>query len=179
MKVHKLPFIALSIALTASISVSGAEAQKRTAASTDNASVTYAIKEQRRLYNRAKHDAERVERDLAAMVLGRSWNWGLNAKRDLRLLDTLRRDLAAFQDSEFAFEKSLASEESSRFQSKIDSIHHLMRHLQGDAESLDTELRQKLPTRWHVAQDIMDMRKEIRRGKRLQQQIATALAIDH
>ena len=173
MRVYWLPLLALSIGLMASV-FGSAEAQRGTTASTDN---TFANEEQRRLYNRAKKDAERAESDLEAMVPGRSWIFGMAIERHLQHLDRLRRDLATFRDSEFAFEESLTSEETFRLQSNIESIHDLMRHLEADVESLETELRQEQPTRWRVAQDVTDMRTEIKRWKKLQRQIATALAI--
>ena len=177
MKLQDFSTLALSIAIMASVCDTGAKAQRGTvgaAASSDNS--LHAPEEQQRLHKRAMEHAERAERDLAAMVPSRSWTWGLNAERHLKHLDGLRRDLAAFQESETSFEKSLTSEQATQFQSQIQSIDDLMRHLEVDAQSLETELRNENPTRWHVAQDVTDMRKEIKHWKKLHQQIATAIA---
>ena len=130
---------------------------------------------QEKLHLRSVEASERAERDAAAMVPGRTWTWRLDFEQSRQLLDQLRRDLTALGDSEADFEASLTSEQKSKVQAELKSLQELWQHLESDAQSLDLELREGYPTRWHVARDASDMQKEIRNWRKLHQQVATAV----
>jgi len=120
---------------------------------------------------------ERLQRDVAAMVPGRTWTWQLDSERSCDQLDGLRRDLKAFWDAEAAFEAGLLPEQRAKLDSQFVAIHELFQHLEQDAESLNTELRKGYPTRWHVANDVSDMGREINGWKKLHQRIAKDLGL--
>jgi len=118
---------------------------------------------------------DRVERDVAAMIPGRTWTWALNAEQSRKQLGQLGGDLQAFWAAEQAYEQSLPTKSAQRVQAQLSAIHQLFQHLQADARSLDEELSKGTPTRWHVNKDVLDMQKEIQRWRRLHQTIAARL----
>ena len=129
------------------------------------------------LHTECLEAGEHLRREVAAMIPGRTWTWQLDAERSRAQLYSLRGDLKAFWEAEVAFESGMLLEQRSKFNSQFVSIQDLFQHLEGDAESLDTELRKGYPSRWHVANDVSDMQKEIKRWRRLHRQIAEALGL--
>jgi hypothetical protein len=121
--------------------------------------------------------AERLRRDSAAMVPGRTWTWELNAERSRSQIARLQEDLKAFWETETEFEGKLSPEQSSKLKSQFRAIRALFLHLQGDAQSLDLELQKGYPTRWHVAHDVSDMRSEINRWMKLHRHLAKNLGL--
>ena len=113
-----------------------------------------------------------VQREAAAMVPGRTWTWQLNAEQSREHLDVLGHALNVLRDNEALFEASLTPEQKTKFASQFQSIHEILQHILGDAQSLDDELQKGYPTRWHVAHDISDLQDEIRRLRKLHEQIA-------
>ena len=120
---------------------------------------------------------KRAESDVTGMVPHRVWIWRLDYEKSRLLLDRLRRDLADLHHAEARFEASLSSEQESKVRSHLDSMETLWRHLESDAQSLEAELRNEYPTRWHVARDAFDMQHEIRRWNKLHHQAATRLQL--
>ena len=120
---------------------------------------------------------DRLRLDVAAMVPGRTWTWELDAEKSRAQLDRLRSDLKAFWDAESAFEARVPSEQRARLTSQFVLIHQLFQHLEGDAQSLDAELRKGYPTRWHVAKDVSDMQREINRWRKFHRRIVGALGL--
>jgi hypothetical protein len=141
-------------------------------------SQTQPTKDLQTLHRECREAGEHLRRDVAAMVPGRTWTWQLDAERSRAQLDALRSDLKAFWYAEAAFEASLSAEQKSMLNSQFVVIQELFQHLEGNAESLDTELRKSYPTRWHVANDVSDMQKEINRWRKLHRRIAGALGLD-
>jgi hypothetical protein len=135
--------------------------------------------EQKALHKKCMDAAGRLRRDAAAMVPGRTWTWRLDSERSREHLDGLRRDVKALWDTEAAFEASLSPEQRSKVNSQFTSIQELFQHLERDAQSLDSELQEGYPRRWHVANDVSDMRKEINRWRKLHQRIADELGTTH
>lgn len=133
--------------------------------------------EQEALHKKCVQAGERLDRNAAAMVPGRTWTWQLDSERSREHLDELLRDLKAFRDADVAFEASLSPEQRSKFNSHFTATHELFQHLERDAQSLDNELRQGYPTRWHVANDVSEMRKEIQRWRKLHQRLADDLGL--
>jgi Skp family chaperone for outer membrane proteins len=111
------------------------------------------------------------------MVPGRRWTWQLDSEWSRERLDELQRDLIAFRDADVAFEESLSPEQRSKFNSHMTATRELFQHLERDAQNLDDELRKDHPTRWHVANDISDMRKEINRWRKLHRRLAEDLGM--
>jgi hypothetical protein len=111
------------------------------------------------------------------MVPGRPWTWELNADDSGKRLGQLQNDLGDFWRPEEAFEQSLPMESAEKVQSQLRAIHQLFQHLQADAKSLEKELEKGMPARWHVANDVSDMQKEIRRWRKLNQKLATELEL--
>ena len=118
---------------------------------------------------------ERVRRDVAAMVPGRTWTWQLDSERSRKQVEVLRRDLRDFWDAEAAFDASLTADQKSKVNSQFILIRELFHHLEGDAESLSAELQKGYPTRWHVEHDVSDMQKEISQWRKLHRRIARDL----
>jgi len=137
--------------------------------------IAHSREEQLEMHEKCLKAGERAERDAAAMVPGRTWTWALDADRSLQQLDELRRDLIALKESEGAFEASLTPEQVSEFQTQVHRMNQLSRHLERDVDTLDNELTKGYPRRWHVANDAMDMQKEIHRWRRLHEQIAAKI----
>lgn len=133
--------------------------------------------EQKALDKKFVEAGERLEGDAAAMVPGRTWTWQLDSERSREHLDELLRDLKAFRDADIAFEASLLPEQKSKFNSHFTATHELFQHLERDAQSLDNELRKAYPTRWHVANDVSDMRMEIHRWRKLHRRLADDLGL--
>ena len=134
-------------------------------------------RDQEALDKKCVEAGRRLERSAAAMVGGRTWRWRLDSEWSRQHLDELRRNLKTFWDAEAAFEASLRPEQRSKLNSQFTAIHDLFQHLERDAQSLDDELRKGYPTRWHVENDVSDMRKEINRWRKLQRRIADDLGI--
>jgi hypothetical protein len=128
--------------------------------------------QQLKLHEKCVKAGERAEQQAGAIVPGRSWTWRLDAKQSLEQLSELQRDLSALKESETAFEASLTPQQLSEFQTQVRRIHQLTRHLEHDVESLDNELRQGYPRRWHVAHDALDMQTEIHRWIKLHEHLA-------
>jgi hypothetical protein len=154
---------------------SGALALKSNPPSSSSSPQT--TREQEALHKKCVEAGERLERGAAAMVPGRTWTWQLDSARSREHLDDLRRDLKAFRDADVAFEENLSPEQRSKFNSHITATRELFQHLECDAQSLDHELRKGYPTRWHVANDVSDMRKEINHWRKLHRRIAEHLGI--
>lgn len=138
--------------------------------------IAHTREEQSELHEKCVKAEERAERQAGAMVPGRTWTWALDADRSLQQLDELRRDLSALKESEGAFEASLTPEQVSEFQTQVHRMNQLSRHLERDVDSLDNELRKGYPRRWHVANDALDIQKEIHRWRRLHDEIAAKMA---
>jgi hypothetical protein len=173
-------FFVLSSILLASAqgirSVGGVVSTRKDMPSPSNGSPR-AADDQQKLYEQCVEAANRVERQAAAMVPGRTWTWALDAEQSRKRLGGFRRDLKAFWDAEAAFEASFSPDQKSKLNSQFTSIHELFRHIDRDAQSLDDELRKGYPRRWHVAHDVSDMRKEINRWRKLHQQIAAEVGV--
>jgi hypothetical protein len=120
---------------------------------------------------------KRAEDDIGAMIPHRAWTWRLNFEKSRRQLDQLRRDLVKLHDAEAQFEASLDSKQKSKVGPQLESLEALWQHLDSDARSLDSELQTAYPTRWHVARDALDMRKEIRRWNKLHGQVVAMLRL--
>jgi hypothetical protein len=135
--------------------------------------------EQKALHKKCAEAGERLEHDVAAMVPGRRWTCQLDSERSRERLDELQRDLTAFREADIAFEESLSPGQRLRFNSHMTATRELFQHLERDARSLDDELRKGYPTRWHVANDVSDMRKEINRWRKLHQRLAEDLGMRH
>ncbi len=130
---------------------------------------------QQELHVRCIESGKNAERQAAGMVPGRTWTWTLNAQRSLRQLNGLRRALIGLKECEAAFEASLTPAQAAESQAQIRRMRELAQHLDRDVESLDDELRNKYPSRWHVRHDALDMRKEIQRWRQLYDIVAAAL----
>jgi hypothetical protein len=130
------------------------------------------------LHRKCIEAGERLRRDVAAMVPGRTWTWRLDSERSRAHLEGLQHDLKDFWDAEADFEANLQPDQRSKLNSQFVFIHKLFQHLEQDAQSLDTELQRSYPTRWHVANDVSDMRKEIDRWRRLHRRIAEELGLN-
>ncbi len=124
------------------------------------------------LNSRCIEAADRAERDAAALIPHRPWTWRLDFERSRRQVAQLRSDFTALHDADLRFDATLTSAERKKLELQRKSIQEMWSHLDSDADSLDAELRKGYPTRWHVARDASDMEKEIRRWKRLHEQIA-------
>jgi hypothetical protein len=133
--------------------------------------------DQEALHKKCAEAGERLEHDAAVMVPGRRWTWQLDSEWSRERLDELQRDLIAFRDADVAFEESLSPEQRSKFNSHMTATRELFQHLERDAQNLDDELRKDHPTRWHVANDISDMRKEINRWRKLHRRLAEDLGM--
>ena len=133
--------------------------------------------EQKALHKKCADAGERLEHDVAAIVSGRRWTWQLDSERSRERLEELQRDLTAFREADVAFEESLSPGQRSKFNSHMTAPRELFQHLERDARSLDDELRKGHPTRWHAANDVSDMRKEINRWRKLHQQLADNLGM--
>lgn len=133
--------------------------------------------ERKTLHKKCVQAGDRLDRSAAAMVPGRTWTWQLDSERSREHLDELLRDLKAFRDADVAFEASLSPEQRSKFNSHFTATYELFQHLERDAQSLDDELRKGYPTRWHVANDVSDMRKEIHHWRKLHQRLADDLGL--
>jgi hypothetical protein len=142
-----------------------------------NGTSAHSVEELHALHRKCLEAAKRLQHDVFTMEPGRAWRWRLDSEKSRSQLDGLRRNLKAFRQADLAFESSLSSEQKSKFHSHLSSTRALFEHLQRDAESLDTELRNGYPTRWHVAKDVEDMRKEVNRWRRLHQRLADALGL--
>ncbi len=159
-------------------SVGGAVLTGKDAASPTNDSPQVAD-DQQKLSAQCVEAANRVERQAAAMAPGRTWTWALDAEQSRKDLGGFRRDLKAFWDAEAAFEASFSPDQKSKLNSQFTAIYELFQHIDRDAQSLDDELRKGYPRRWHVANDVSDMRKEINRWKKLHQRLAAEAGITH
>jgi hypothetical protein len=133
------------------------------------------IKEQEKLHIRCLEAGERTQQDATAMIPGRTWTWQLGLERSRQQLGRLRSDLDVLRNTEAKFEASLTVEQKSRVQSRLSSIQKLLQHLDIDTQSLDLELREGYPTRWHVRRDALDMQKEMGYWIKLHAKIAAAL----
>lgn len=116
---------------------------------------------QQSLHTKCVDAVERAERQAAEMVPGRTWTWALDAERSLQQLSELRLGLTALRECETAIEGSLTPDQISKHQTQFRAMNQLSQHLERDAQSLDDELRKGHPRRWHVANDALDMQKEI------------------
>lgn len=136
--------------------------------------------EQKALHKKCVQAGERLEYNAAALVPGRTWTWRLDSEQSRERLDELLRDLKAFWDAEAAFEASLSPGQQSKLNPQFTASHELFQHLERDAQSLNNELRMRkgYPRRWHVANDVSDMQKEISRWRKLHQRIADELGAD-
>jgi hypothetical protein len=132
-------------------------------------------KKQSDLHLRCVQLGRHAETDITALVPHRTWTWRLDFEKSRKQLGQVRRDLIALGKSEAEFEASLDSGQKSRVQSSLNALKALLRHLESDAQSLDSELREGYPTRWHVARDSFDMQKEIRLWNRLHDKVAAKL----
>ena len=129
------------------------------------------------LHEKCLAAGERLQGDVDLMVPNRTWMWRTDAARSRQHLAELQRHLKDFWDAEAAFEAGLSPAQRSKFHWQFAYLHQLFRHLQGDAQSLDTELQRSYPTRWHVAHDVTDMGREINRWKKMHRQIAAGLGL--
>jgi hypothetical protein len=120
---------------------------------------------------------ERLEGDVEAKSPGRTWTWRWTFERSRQQLDEFRRDLKAFRNADIAFERSLSPQQRSRFAYHLTATQELFDHLERDAQSLDNELRKGYPRRWHVADDVSGMRKEIQRWRKLHRRLADELGL--
>lgn len=120
---------------------------------------------------------ERLEGDVEAKSPGRAWTWRWTFERSRQQLDEFRRDLKAFRNADLAFEGSLSPQQRLKFASHLAATKELFDDLERDAQSIDNELRKGYPRRWHVADDVSGMRKEIQRWRRLHQRLAEELGI--
>lgn len=127
---------------------------------------------QRTLHIKCVEASQRAEADVAVMVPVRTWTWRLDFERSRQRLAQLRSDLTALHDCESQFEASLTAKQKSKVQRQLKRLASLLDHLQKDAQSLDVELQNGYPTRWHVARDATDMQKEIRVWRKLYDQVA-------
>lgn len=129
--------------------------------------------EEEAIHKKCVDAEERLEEDIAAMVPGRSWTWQLDAERSRKHLDHLRRKVAALRDCEDEFEAHLNPEQSSKVESELKLSQGLLQRMEGNVQSLDLELRKRYPARWHVAQDVSAMQKEILKWRTLHEHITT------
>ena len=120
---------------------------------------------------------ERAEGDITDVVPHRAWTWQQDFEKSRQLLDQVRHDLTELRGTEVEFEASLNSEQQAKAQPLIKSLQGLLKHLESDAQSLDSELLKGYPTRWHVARDAFDMQKEIHRWNELHNQVAAKLQL--
>jgi hypothetical protein len=98
--------------------------------------------------------------------------WHLDFEKSRQQLGQFRHDLTELNEAEIAFEASLNSSQRTKIGPLLNTLRALWKHLEGDAMSLDSELRKGYPTRWHVARDSSDMQAETRR---LQDKVADKL----
>lgn len=133
--------------------------------------------EQELLDKRCVETGERLEGDVEAKSPGRVWTWRWTFERSRQQLDEFRRDLKAFRNADLAFEGSLSPQQRSKFASHLTATQELFDHLERDAQSLDNELRTGYPRRWHVADDVSGMRKEIQRWRKLHRRLADELGL--
>jgi hypothetical protein len=171
MTAHGLAASLLVFVLTVSLSRVDAQSTQAPSPAPPKSGVPESIGKRQELQTRFTEAMTRVERDAAAMSPGRSWTWQSDSEQSRELLDALRQDLSALSNTEAAFEASLMPEEKSKAAPQFESIHKMMQHLQEDAQSLDRELQNRYPTRWHVSQDVTDMQKEIRSLRKMHKRI--------
>jgi hypothetical protein len=141
-----------------------------------NSNSSQTTEEQEVLHKKCVQAGDRLDRSVAAMVPGRTWTWQMDSERNREHLDELLRHLKAFRGTDVAFEASLSSEQKSKFNSHLTATSALFQHLERDVQSLDDELRKGYPTRWQVANDVSDMRKEIHHWRKLHQRLLDHLA---
>ncbi len=143
----------------------------------DKSGLSQSAGEQEALHKQCVQAGDLLDRSVTAMVPGRTWTWQLDSSRSRGHLDELLRALQAFRDADVAFEESLSPEQRSNFNSHFTATSELFKHLEQDVQSLDDELRKGFPTRWHVTNDVLDMRKEINHWRKLHQHLAADLGL--
>lgn len=129
--------------------------------------------DQEAIHKRCLEAEERLQEDIAAMVPGRSWTWQSDAERSRKHLHGLQRNVTALRDCEDEFEAYLTAEQRFKVRTELKLVQRLWQRLEGNVQSLDLELQKRYPARWHVAQDVSDMQKEIRKWSKLHEHITT------
>lgn len=185
MDIIRTSFAAVLLLLTVSTSGSSQGAAPWTTNETGygaSRSVSWSSRQQTSSQTWAIHEncseaAARLDRTLAAMVPGRTWTWQLDAERRRELLDELQSNLVSLRACEDDFEAKL-TEHKSQLEPELTRVRQLWQQLESDKQSLEVELQEKYPARWHVSQDVSHMQAETRKWRKLQKRMANEVKVN-